>query len=59
MSDPAYIKKVQETQQQFGCESMLLAVQPDGKLTGDMRCSEKIGTRIPLTGVMASDQRKP
>jgi hypothetical protein len=54
MSDPAYIKKIQEQQQQFGCQSMLLAVQMDGRFTGDMRCSDKVGNRITLTGAMTA-----
>jgi hypothetical protein len=54
MSDPAYIKKTQEQQQQFGCGGMLLAVGPDGKLTGELRCSDKVGSRITLTGAMSA-----
>ncbi len=50
MTDPNYIKKLEEARQQFGCEAIQLEAQGD-TLKGDMRCAQAVGTRIALTGV--------
>ena len=52
MTDPAYIKQQEELKQQFGCESLDLKLQT-GAVTGTMRCAEKVGTRLAVTGSMA------
>jgi hypothetical protein len=49
MTDPAYLKSLEEQKQNFGCERIELRMQA-GKATGEMRCAEKTGTRIALTG---------
>lgn len=49
MSDPANIAKAQQKALEFGCERISVGIQ-GGNLNGDMRCSEKVGTRIALTG---------
>jgi hypothetical protein len=49
MSDPAYLKSVEDQKKNFGCERMDLWMQA-GKLTGEMRCAQAVGTRIALTG---------
>jgi cytochrome c556 len=49
MSDPANIAKAQQKALEFGCERISVGIQ-GGNLTGDMRCAEKVGTRIALTG---------
>jgi hypothetical protein len=51
MSDPAYIKKLQAEEQEFGCTAINLTLQ-NGALTGNMLCSEKVGRNINLTGTM-------
>jgi hypothetical protein len=51
MADPAYIKSMEEQKKNFGCERMELRTQA-GKLTGELRCSQTVGARIPLTGSM-------
>jgi hypothetical protein len=48
-TDPGYLKSLEEQKKHFGCERMELRAQ-DGKLTGEMRCAEAVGARIPLTG---------
>jgi hypothetical protein len=53
MGDPSYIKKMQEAQQKFGCQTIQLEARGE-ELKGDMRCSDAVGTRIALTGT-----RKP
>jgi hypothetical protein len=49
MRDPNYLKKVQEEQQQFGCQAIQLEAQGD-TLKGNLNCSETAGRRIALTG---------
>ena len=49
MGDPAYLKSVEDQKKNFGCERMELRMQA-GKLTGEMRCGQAVGTRIALTG---------
>ena len=51
MSDPAYIKKLQAQEQEFGCTAINLQLQK-GAATGNMLCSEKVGRNIALTGTM-------
>jgi len=51
MSDPANIAKRQQAMAEFGCQSMRLGGQ-GGSLKGYLRCAEKVGTRIEITGVM-------
>ncbi len=49
MTDPNYIKKMQEAQQRFGCQDIQLQAQGEA-LKGDMRCADAVGRRIGLTG---------
>lgn len=51
--DPAYIKAQEEKKQQFGCSYIEIAV-PAGatSFTGQMRCAQKVGNQIKLTGSM-------
>jgi hypothetical protein len=49
MTDPAFLRSAEEQRKKFGCERMELRLQA-GKLTGQMRCADAVGTRIPLTG---------
>jgi hypothetical protein len=51
MTDPAYIKEQEAKRLEFGCERIALEVQAAG-FKGDMRCSQKAGARIPVTGTM-------
>jgi hypothetical protein len=51
MADPAYQKSLQAQQEQFGCASISVSLQ-NGSLTGNMRCSQKVGTNIPINGTM-------
>ncbi|MCL4402691.1 MAG: hypothetical protein M1436_08530 [Acidobacteria bacterium] len=51
MADPANIQKMQQQQQQFGCDSISLEQQGQN-LTGEMRCSETVGRRVKLTGTL-------
>jgi hypothetical protein len=51
MSDPANIAKAQQKALEFGCERISVGIQ-GGALSGDMRCAEKVGTRIALTGTL-------
>ena len=48
-SDPAYVKSLEEQKKNFGCERMELRLQA-GKVSGEMRCGEAVGTHIALTG---------
>jgi hypothetical protein len=52
MTDPAYVKKQQEQEAQFGCGNMQLAVESGGNLTGEMSCGQAAGGRIGLAGTM-------
>ncbi len=49
--DPAYRKAQEEKKQQFGCSYIEMAV-PAGSptFTGQMRCAQKVGNQIKLTG---------
>jgi hypothetical protein len=51
VNDPAYLQKLQEQEQEFGCTSMNLESQ-NGAMTGKMTCSERVGRSIDLTGTM-------
>jgi hypothetical protein len=51
MTDPAYLKAQQAKRLEFGCERIDMEVQASA-FKGEMRCSEKLGTRIALTGTM-------
>lgn len=52
MTDPAYMKQMQEKEQQFGCQGIEMEVAPGGAITGRMRCAPAAGASIALTGVM-------
>jgi hypothetical protein len=56
MGDAAYMKQQaqeqERRQQEFGCDRIELAVE-GGKVTGEMRCSEKVGRRLGVTGMVA------
>ena len=49
MADPNYAKQLQAQRDQFGCERIFLAEQ-GGNLTGRLRCADKVGSQIGLTG---------
>ncbi len=51
VTDPAYQKELQQKKLEFGCEVIELK-ESGGSLTGTMRCSQKVGTRVALTGTM-------
>jgi hypothetical protein len=51
VNDPAYLKKLEEQQQEFGCTAINLELE-NGAMTGNLTCSEKIGRSIGLTGTM-------
>lgn len=51
MTDPAYIKALEAKKLEFGCERIELEVQ-GGNATGQMSCSQKVGTRIPVKGTL-------
>jgi hypothetical protein len=51
MSDPNYIKQLQAKQDQFGCSSINVTSQ-NGTLDGNLRCSQKVGSSIKITGSM-------
>jgi hypothetical protein len=51
MTDPSYIKAQEAKRLEFSCERIELEVK-GGFFTGQMRCSDKVGTRINLTGTM-------
>ena len=57
MADPAYAKQQadleRQRQQEFGCDRIEAGLQ-NGAVTGEMRCSEKVGRRIPVTGAVAA-----
>lgn len=57
MSNPqAMMKAAQEAQERFGCTNMELNVK-GATLEGTMRCSEKVGTKIGVTGSFKSASR--
>jgi hypothetical protein len=49
MGDPAYLKKLQAQQEEFGCTSLNVSMQ-NGILTGSLQCSQKVGRNIPVNG---------
>ncbi len=51
MSDPANIARAQQKLLDFGCERISVGMQ-GGSLNGEMRCSEKVGKKIALTGTV-------
>jgi hypothetical protein len=51
--DPAYQKQLQEKQLQFGCENIALEVA-GSSYTGTMRCAQKVGSSIAVTGTVAA-----
>jgi hypothetical protein len=51
MGDPAYVKKLEEEKEQFGCQSIELQVQ-EFRLEGQLRCSQKVGTNLTVTGTL-------
>jgi hypothetical protein len=53
LADPAYIAQQEAKRAQFGCEQIELEA-PGGSFTGEMRCADKVGRRIHLTGTVAA-----
>ncbi len=51
MMDPAYIKAQEARKLEFGCERIYIEAQA-ASFKGELRCSEKVGRAIPLTGTM-------
>ena len=51
MGDPAYVKKLQAQQDEFGCSSLDVSMQ-NGILTGSLDCSQKVGRNIPVSGTL-------
>lgn len=51
MASPDYIRQLEEKKQQFGCEDMYLKVTGT-QVDGYLRCSEKVGSEIALTGTI-------
>jgi FKBP-type peptidyl-prolyl cis-trans isomerase len=51
MTDPAYQKQLQAEREQFGCNNINVKLE-NGVLTGNMTCSQKVGTSINLTGAL-------
>ena len=51
MGDPAYLKKLQAQQEEFGCTSLNVSMQ-NGTLTGSLQCSQKVGRNIPVKGTL-------
>lgn len=57
MSNPqAMVKAAQEAQDKFGCTSIELNAK-GATLEGTMRCSEKVGTKIGVTGSFKSTRK--
>jgi hypothetical protein len=52
MLDPAFQKAMQEKRLNFGCEQIGLVYPGGGSFTGRMRCAEKVGRQITLTGTV-------
>ena len=46
------VAEQQRWKQEFGCDSIALTVEA-GKASGEMRCSQKVGSQLALTGTMA------
>jgi hypothetical protein len=51
MSSPAGIAEAQRKATEFGCERISLEMQA-GALKGQMRCADKVGRQIAITGSM-------
>jgi hypothetical protein len=51
MTNPAEVQKMEQKRQEFGCEAMELQVSA-ASVQGSMRCAEKVGRNIPLTGTL-------
>jgi hypothetical protein len=51
MANPDYARQLQAQRDQFGCSRIFLQEQ-GGSLTGRLRCSDKVGTQIGLTGAV-------
>ena len=56
MMDPTYAKAQQAKREEFGCERIELKA-PGPNFTGRMRCSQKVGINIGITGTLASLSR--
>ncbi len=57
MTDPAVQKarmaQAEAKKREFGCEMIALEVPAGASFKGEMRCSQQVGARIPITGTMA------
>jgi hypothetical protein len=51
MADPANIAKEEQKKKDFGCERISVGLTA-GNLAGDMRCADKVGNRIAITGAL-------
>jgi FKBP-type peptidyl-prolyl cis-trans isomerase len=51
MTDPSYMKQLQQKEEEFGCASINLNLQ-NGIAAGNLNCSQKVGRNIKLTGTM-------
>ncbi len=51
MASPEYVRQQEQKKQQFGCEDMYLKVTGT-QVDGYLRCSEKVGREIKLTGTI-------
>ena len=51
MADPAYQKQQEQKKQEFGCEDIYLKLT-GVQFAGTMRCSEKVGTSLKITGTL-------
>jgi hypothetical protein len=52
MMDPAYQKELQEKKLNFGCEQISLEYPGGPGFTGRMRCSDRVGRQVTLTGTI-------
>lgn len=50
-ADPAYQKQLEQKKQEFGCEDIYLKLV-GVQFTGHMRCSEKVGQDLKVTGTL-------
>jgi hypothetical protein len=51
MMEPAYQKQLEAEKEQFGCKNINVKIE-NGVLTGDMTCSQKVGTRLNISGTL-------
>jgi hypothetical protein len=51
MQDPNFAKMQEAKRQEFGCRNIGLKVA-GASFTGELTCSEKVGTRLPVTGTL-------